>query len=72
MTKQGIMIYNPISQRMCIASAEYRYDLHCGDCIQIHIDGKWVETRLEMRWPGGEWYLVGLPDIDIVGARVRM
>lgn len=34
--------------------------IHCGDCMEVLIDGEWVPTRMEMG-RDGEWYLVDTP-----------
>lgn len=32
--------------------------LHCGQTLEILVDGEWMPTRMEMG-TGGIWYLVG-------------
>ena len=34
---------------------------HCGDCLQVKIDGEWVDTCMEKYWgeEGSYWYLTG-------------
>ena len=49
---------------------------HCGECLQVMVDGKWVQTRMEKSWDkaGGEWYLVGTPykgDLEYVRAKIE-
>ena len=34
---------------------------HCGEHLEVEIDGEWVPTRMEMT--GGKWYLVDTPYI---------
>lgn len=67
---QGTLIYDKKSERFDI-----RYDLttyygglHCGDCLDVFVNGRWVPTRIEM---SDKWYLVGIDTEDIAGLRVR-
>ena len=46
------------------------YHFHCGDCLQIWIDGRWQETRIEMHGTS-DWMLIGYPDLDLDGLRAR-
>lgn len=44
---------------------------HCGDCMEVLVDGEWVPTRIEM--DSGLWYLVDTPykgDLEYVRARI--
>ena len=48
---------------------------HCGECLEVMLDGKWQPTRMEMAWgsDGGSWYLVGTPykgDLEYIKARI--
>ncbi|MFR4580497.1 MAG: DUF5348 domain-containing protein [Clostridium fessum] len=46
--------------------------LHCGECLQILLDGRWVQTRMEMD-AERNWYLVGTPyrgDLEYIQARI--
>lgn len=45
---------------------------HCGEQLEVEVNGKWVSTRIEMSL-GGEWYLVDTPykgDLDFISARI--
>ena len=45
---------------------------HCGECLEVMVDGKWVATRMEMS-AGREWYLVGTGykgDLEYIMARI--
>ncbi len=42
---------------------------HCGDCLQVRVNGVWVSTRFEHDC---DWYLVGLPDVTIDGLVARI
>ena len=36
-------------------------ELHCGDCVQLYLCGKWIKTRIEAY--EGEYYFDGLPGL---------
>ena len=44
------------------------YGLHCGDGLEVLVikngQPEWVRTRIEY---GDEWYLIGLPGIQVNG-----
>lgn len=45
---------------------------HCGECLEVMVDGKWVKTRMEMSLEQ-KWYLVDTPyysDLEYVQARI--
>ena len=50
---------------------------HCGECLQVQIDGEWVDTSMEMDWSTGRgvWYLTGTDirgeDIEYTRARIQ-
>ena len=63
--KEGCLLYNKGSERFCFAIGnKWLYDgwfyngYHCGDAIEVKIDGEWIKTRFEMDI-NKEWYLVG-------------
>ena len=39
----------------------YYGGLHCGETLDVKINGRWVSTRIEM---GNDWYLVGVDTDD--------
>ena len=43
--------------------------LHCGEPMEVKINGKWVPTRIEY---GREWYIVAAPRVNPEGLEVRM
>jgi hypothetical protein len=46
--------------------------LHCGNTLDVLVEGKWQPTRIEYRHSAGSWYLVGIEhDEDILGLSVR-
>ena len=45
---------------------------HCGECLEVKVDDKWVKTRMEMDIERN-WYLVDTPytgDLEYVRARI--
>ena len=62
--KQGTLVYDHATDRYDI-----RFDLdcyygglHCGECFDVMIGGKWKPTRIEM---AADWYLVGIRTEDV-------
>ena len=71
--KQGALIFDETADRYDIRFdlADYYGGLHCGDCFDVMIGGKWKPTRIEMNMEQ-EWYLVGVRAGDLNGLRVRL
>lgn len=71
--KQGALIFDETTDRYDIRFdlADYHGGLHCGECFDVMIGGKWKPTRIEMN-PSQEWYLVGIRAGDLNGLRVRL
>ena len=69
--RQGAFVYDPESGRMDIRFGleDYYGGLHCGECMDVQIKGKWVPTRIEM---GDDWYLVGIHTDRLEGLLVRI
>ena len=72
--REGRLGYNSNNGRYGILSSDLWIDtgLHCGECLQILMDGKWVETRMEMD-AARNWYLVGTPyrgDLEYIRVRI--
>ena len=45
---------------------------HCGEGLEVMVDGKWIATRMEMS-ADREWYLVGTDykgDLEYIRARI--
>ena len=45
---------------------------HCGEGLEVVVDGKWIATRMEMS-ADREWYLVGTDykgDLEYIRARI--
>ena len=55
--KQGTLVYDRATDRYDIRFDLDRYygGLHCGECFDVMIGGKWKPTRIEM---AADWYLV--------------
>ncbi len=51
--------------------SEYYGGLHCGECFDVFLRGRWKPTRIEMKWKE-QWYLVGVDTEDLNGLRVRI
>ena len=32
-------------------------ELHCGDCFELEVRGKWIDVRIEF---SDDWYFIGL------------
>lgn len=47
---------------------------HCGEALDIQVNGKWIPTHMEMT-ADGEWYLAGTPfageNLEFKRARVK-
>lgn len=69
--KVGSLVYDNKSGRMdiCFGLDEYYGGLHCGECMEVLVDGKWFSTRIEM---GKDWYLVGVETDSLSGLTVRI
>lgn len=69
--KQGALNFDEQTHRYNIRFdlSDYYGGLHCGECFDVMIGGKWKPTRIEM---GENWYLVGIRAADLSGLRVRM
>lgn len=42
--------------------------IHCGEVFEFKLNDVWVPARMEMN---ADWYLVGLPGLNINGLEVR-
>ena len=49
--------------------ADYYGGLHCGQCFNVMVGGRWKPTRIEY---AADWYLVGIRADDLNGLRVRI
>ena len=71
--RTGALIFDERTDRYDIRFdvSEYYGGLHCGDCFDVLVRGKWKPTRMEMN-ATQEWYLVGVRANDLNGLRVRI
>lgn len=69
--RSGTLVYDPHSGRMDIRFGldSYYGGLHCGQGLDVLINGRWIETSIEK---AQDWYLVGIQTRDLVGLRVRI
>lgn len=69
--KEGKLIYDKMAGRydVCFSLEDYYGGLHCGECFEVKINGKWKKTRIEK---SGEWYLVGINTSTLLGLEVRI
>ena len=64
--KTGALIFDETADRYDIRFDvnDYYGGLHCGDCFEVFVRGKWKPTRMEY---GDNWYLVGIRAADLSG-----
>ena len=69
--RQGALTLDAQTGRMDIRFdlENYYGGLHCGECLDILINGEWVPTRIEM---GDGWYLAGITTDHVEGLIVRI
>lgn len=71
MKKQGVLIYDDTIDRMDIrfGPLDYYGGLHCGERLEVLLDGEWIQTRIEL----GEFrYLRGVRLSRLNGLIVRI
>lgn len=76
--KEGRLGFNQNNGRYGILDGDFWENdgLHCGESLEVMIDDKWVQTRMEMAWEedGQKWYLVGTPykgNLECIRARQK-
>ena len=69
--KQGSLIYDQAQDRIDIRleTGDYYGGLHCGETMDVLVDGRWISTRIEK---GQDWYLVGIKTRALNGLEVRI
>ena len=69
--RQGALVYSRDKGRYDVRFGldDYYGGLHCGDCMDIRLNGRWVPTRMEY-FAG--WYLVGVNTEALYGLVVRI
>lgn len=70
----GRLGYNSANGRYGLLVSDLWEDtgFHCGECLEVMVDDKWVATRMEMS-AEQKWYLVGTPyygNLEYVQARI--
>ena len=70
MKKQCVLIYDVIGRMdICFGLLDYYGGLHCGERLEVLLDGEWIPTRIEL---GEFWYLKGVKLIKLNGLIVRI
>lgn len=71
--RQGSLFFDRQSGRYDIRFdlTDFYGGLHCGECFDVCVDGKWNPTRIEMNMEQN-WYLVGINTDNLNGLLVRM
>lgn len=75
MMVEGRLGYNSANDRYGLLVSDLWEDngFHCGECLEVLVDDKWVPTRMEMGLDR-KWYLVDTPyygDLEYVRARIN-
>lgn len=72
--REGTLIYDSRTERMDVRFGleEYYGGLHCGEGMEVELDGEWVTTRIEMDCSDSQWYLVGIKTDELQGLMVRL
>lgn len=71
--KEGRLGYNLRSQRYgLLVSDLWEKDFHCGNHMEVYLNGEWIHTQIEMQH--NEWYLVGVDKAgrELEGLKVRI
>ena len=71
---EGRLGYNSENGRygLLVSDLWEHIGFHCGECLEVKVDEKWVKTRMEMDIDR-KWYLVDTPytgDLEYVRARI--
>lgn len=76
---EGRLGYNDYNSRygLLVSDLWEHSGFHCGEWLQVKINGEWVDTSFEMAWENDKdiWYLVGTnlrgTDIEYTRARIQ-
>ena len=76
MLREGYLGYNEICQRygLLVSDLFEKQGFHCGEPLEICVNGRWIPTRMEMT-PDGTWYLANTPyrgDLNYMKARIKV
>lgn len=73
--KEGRLGYNPRNKRygLLISDLWEKDGFHCGNQMQVLLDGEWTDTRIEMDMQE-RWYLTGINKTgkELEGLKVRI
>lgn len=53
---KGILRFSPLWDRWCFTNETDRYDLHCGEVIEMRVGGRYYDARIELDDEG--WYVI--------------
>ena len=72
--REGRLGYNSRNGRYGLLAMDLWLDtgFHCGECLEVMVDNKWVKTRMQMDL-ARNWYLVGTPyrgNLEYIRARI--
>lgn len=70
---QGRLGYNESQGRygLLVSDLWEHPGFHCGECLEVDVDGQWVQSRMEYGRDG--WYLIGTPykgNLEYITARI--
>lgn len=70
----GRLGYNAENDRygLLVSDLWEKRGFHCGETLEVMVDGKWIPTRMEMGMDR-KWYLVGTPyygNLENITARI--
>lgn len=72
--KEGKLSYNHKTKRYSFLLSDlWEKDFHCGNQMQVLLNGEWTDTRIEMDMQE-RWYLVGTDKKgkELEGLKVRI
>ena len=62
---EGRLEYSEVNDRYRVLNDDiWEFEgLHCGETLEVLVDGEWISSRIEMAWDkeGSHWYLVNTP-----------
>ncbi len=70
--KDNVLYYNEELGRIdVLLDGESNGGFHCGDIVDVFLDGKWVQTTIEFDGALKEWYLSGY-SVELEGLMVKV
>lgn len=74
--KEGVLFYSSSLDRYDFAYDDeierYYGGLHCGECFQAWIGGRWEHVSIEYDHAGQRWYLPQFRNQGLGGLKIRM